>query len=91
VIDEDYGKPSWENRYTEKFRKVRGAAGVPRNVWSMDTRAGAVSETVEATGSLEMASNLATHTTVKMTKKYSRGDGLEESHNIAGARVDSRK
>jgi hypothetical protein len=48
VIDEDYGKPYWENRYAEKFRKVRDAAGVPSNVWSMDTRAGAVSETVES-------------------------------------------
>ncbi|MBB3388950.1 hypothetical protein FHT82_001673 [Rhizobium sp. BK275] len=57
----------------------------------MDTRAGAVSETVEATGSLEMASNLATHTTVKMTKKYSRGDGLEQNRKIAEARAESRK
>ncbi len=91
VIDEDYGKPYWENRYAEKFRKVRDAAGVPSNVWSMDTRAGAVSETVEATGSLKLASDLATHTTEKMTKKYSRGDGLETSRAIAKARADSRK
>ncbi|MBY5784448.1 hypothetical protein HFN62_11935 [Rhizobium leguminosarum] len=57
----------------------------------MDNRAGADSETVEATGSLEMASNLATHSTVKMTKKYSRGDGFEVSRKIAGARAESRK
>jgi len=91
VIDEDHGKPYWENRYAEKFRKVRDAAGVPSNVWSMDTRAGAVSETVEATGSLKLASDLATHSTEKMTKKYSRGDGLETSRAIAKARADSRK
>lgn len=91
VIDEDHGKPYWDNRYTEKFRKVRDAAGVPKNVWSMDTRAGAVSETVEATGSLKMASDLATHSSEKMTKKYSRGDGLEVSRTIAKARADSRK
>ncbi len=91
VIDEDYGKPYWENRYATKFRAVRDAAGVPDNVWSMDTRAGAVSETVEATGSIEMASDLATHTTTKMTKKYSRGDGLETSRKIAEARNAKRK
>lgn len=91
VIDEDHGKPYWENRYAEKFRKVRDNAGVPSNVWSMDSRAGAVSETVEATGSLEMASNLATHATTKMTKKYSRGDGLEASRRIAEARAAKRK
>jgi hypothetical protein len=38
-----------------------------------------------------MASNLATHSTVKMTKKYSRGDGLEASRKIAEARAESRK
>lgn len=91
VIDEDFGKPYWENRYTEKFRLVRDAAGVPSNVWSMDTRAGAVSETVEATGSLEDARDLATHTTVKMTKRYSRSDGLEKSRRIASARAEKRK
>lgn len=90
VIDEDHGKPYWENRYTEKFRKVRTKAGVPDDVWSMDTRAGAVSETVEATGSIELASNLATHSTTKMTKKYSRGDGLKASREIAEARTANR-
>lgn len=91
VIDEDHGKPYWENRYAEKFRKVRDAAGVPSNVWSMDSRAGAVSETVEATGSLEAARDLATHTTTKTTRRYSRGDGLESSRKIAEARAGNRK
>lgn len=90
VIDEDYGKPYWENRYTEKFRKVRDAAGVPSNVWSMDSRAGAVTETEEATGSLEDASKLATHSTTKTTRRYSRGDGLEKSREIAKARAKKR-
>ncbi len=90
VIDEDYGKPYWENRYTEKFKKVRNAAGVPSNVWSMDSRAGAVSETVEATGSLEAARDLATHTTTKTTRRYSRGDGLEASRKVAEARAKTR-
>jgi hypothetical protein len=91
VIDEDHGKPYWENRYTEKFRKVRDAAGVPANVWSMDSRAGAVSETVEATGSLEAGRELATHTTAKMTLRYSRSDGLQASRKIAEARASMRE
>ncbi|MEH3109010.1 MAG: hypothetical protein PGN22_02765 [Agrobacterium cavarae] len=53
VIDEDYGKPYWDNRYTEKFKKVRKAAGVPDHVWSMDTRAGAVSETGTSSNEVE--------------------------------------
>ncbi|MBO0125499.1 hypothetical protein [Agrobacterium sp. OT33] len=84
------GKPYWDNRYTEKFKKVRNAAGVPSNVWSMDSRAGAVSETIEATGSLEAARDLATHTTTKTTRRYSRGDGLETSRKITEAREKNR-
>lgn len=91
VIDEDTGRPYWENRYAEKYRTVRDAAGVPSNVWSMDSRAGAVSETVEATGSLEAGRDTATHTTVTMTRRYSRGDGLEASRKIAEARIANRK
>ncbi|MEQ8306077.1 MAG: hypothetical protein RIA09_05910 [Hoeflea sp.] len=90
VIDENTGKPYWENRYTTKFRAVREAAGVPAHVWSMDTRAGAVTETVNATGSLDSGRDLATHTTVRMTAKYNRGDGLENSRVIALARAEKR-
>ena len=90
VIDEGRGKPYRGDRYNDKFRKVRDAAGVPSNVWSMDSRAGAVSETVEATGSLEDARDLATHTTTKTTRLYSRGDGLTSSRRIAEARIENR-
>ena len=90
VYDEDTKKPYWDNRYTEKFKKVRTAAGVPDNVWSMDTRAGAVSETIDAMGSMEAARELATHTSTKMTERYVRTDGLEASRKIAEARLKSR-
>ena len=90
VLDEDYGKPYWDYRYIKKFAAVRKKAGVPDDVWSMDTRAGAVSETIEATGSIDAARELATHATVKMTERYSRGDGLESNRQIAHARAVKR-
>lgn len=79
VIDEYHGKPYWENRYAEKYREERNKAGVPSNVWSMDSRTGAVSETVEATGSQELASSLAAHSTTKMMKKYSSATDLRRA------------
>jgi hypothetical protein len=90
VICEDTGKPWWENRYTTRFRAIRDAAGVPDTVWSMDTRAGAVTETISATGSIEDARELAAHTTAKMTMRYARGDGLESSRRVAKARALKR-
>lgn len=90
VLSEDTGKPWWENRYTTRFKVIRDAAGVSSDVWSMDSRAGAVTETFEATGSLEKARELATHTTTKMTMRYARGDGLEASRKVAEARAVKR-
>lgn len=90
VICEDSGKPWWENRYTTRFRAIRDAAGVPDTVWSMDTRAGAVTETIDATGSIEDARELAAHTDAKMTMRYARGDGLEASRRVAKARAVKR-
>ncbi|MGV1801585.1 MULTISPECIES: hypothetical protein [Rhizobium/Agrobacterium group] len=57
----------------------------------METQAGAVSETIDATDSIEAAQNLATHTTSKMTKRYARGDGLEMSRKVSVARAEQRK
>lgn len=91
VIDEDTGLPYRDNHYTVKYRKVREAAKVPADIWSMDSRAGAVTETVAATGSLEDGRHLATHTTTKTTSRYNRGDGLEMSRAIAAARTEKRK
>lgn len=91
VIDERYGKPYWENRYSELWREVRNAAGVPESVWSMDSRAGAVTETHEATGSLNDARELATHSSEKMTRRYARGTGLSQSRRVAEARNSLRK
>lgn len=90
VINETTNQPYHDDAYVRKFAKIRTKAGLPANVWSMDTRAGAVSETIAATGSLERAKILATHTTVKMTERYARGDKLEESRKIAEARRSVR-
>jgi len=90
VIDERTGKAYWENRYTELWREVRDAAGVPDSVWSMDSRAGAVTETHAATGSMSDAQDLATHSSEKMTRRYARGTGLEQSRRVAKARAKLR-
>lgn len=91
VINENTGRPYWGNRYSAKFRKVRAAAGVPSTIWSMDTRAGAITETLIATGSLEEAQNLATHSSPKMTRRYARGDNLDLGRKVAENRLKIRE
>jgi len=91
VIDENTKKPYWDNRYCEKFRAVRRKAGVPSTVWSMDTRAGAITETINATRSIDAAQKLATHSNPRTTSRYNRGDGLDHNRAIALTRLEMRK
>jgi hypothetical protein len=90
IINETTGKPWQTARYAVAFRKIRTTAKVPQSVWSMDARAGAVTETIEATGDIRDAQHLATHATEKMTRRYARGDGLERNRGIAESRAKGR-
>ena len=91
VVYEGTGKPYWDNCYWRMFSKAREAGGVPKHIWSMGSRAGAITETVEATGSLEKAPALAAHSSPKMTRKYARGLLLRRNREAAEARIENRE
>jgi hypothetical protein len=57
-----------------KWREAADAAGVPRTLYNMDSRAGGITETVDATGSLEFARKEAQHSKLEQTARYSRKD-----------------
>lgn len=86
IVNEDTGLPWRDNYYSRAWRAIADAVGVPTEVRSMDTRAGALSETEEATGSLDATRKLAGHTSAKTTLGYVRNDGLENSRTVARAR-----
>jgi hypothetical protein len=44
IISEATSEPYKHRTFTQTFRRVADAAGVPRGVWNMDARAGAISE-----------------------------------------------
>jgi hypothetical protein len=90
IINEATGKPYPAIRYAVVFRKIRAKAKVPRGVWSMDARAGAVTETIKATGDFGDAQHLAAHADPKMTRRYVRSDGLERNQRIAADRSAQR-
>lgn len=52
---------------------VADAAGLPKSVRNMDSRAGAISEATDAGASLEDVRHAATHSNTSMTARYSRG------------------
>ena len=90
IVNEKTGAPWRENYYAQAWREVAGEAGVPDDVWSMDTRAGAISE-AEKVGGIEAARKLATHSNVKTTLRYVRSDVLETNRTTALARQKLRQ
>lgn len=73
VIDEVNGLPWTASEFRRYWRMVANAAGVPKNVRNMDSRAGAISEATDAGAELEHVRHAATHSDIAMTQRYSRG------------------
>lgn len=74
VICELTGRPWKQNHFRMKWRECAVAAGLPANLYNMHSRAGRISETIEATGSLEFARKEAQHSKLEQTARYSRRD-----------------
>lgn len=73
VLCDTTGRPWKQNHFRIIWRKVATAAGVPASVFNMHSRAGGITETIDATnGNLEAARKEAGHSDPKMTARYSR-------------------
>ena len=90
IVSETTKLPYRENYYATDWRTVADSAGVPKGVWSMDSRAGAISEAEAATGSLDAARKMAGHTNAKTTQGYVRNDDLDNNRRVAEARANLR-
>jgi hypothetical protein len=86
VISELTGRPWKNNNFRDHWRRCADKAGVPRTIWNMDSRAGGITETIEATGgNLEAARQEVDHSDQSMTARYSRAK--QESVNQTAAKV----
>lgn len=72
IINDVTGQPWSPNEYRRKWRLVATKAGVPKNVWSMDTRSGAVSEGFLSGARGEFVQMAATHSDISQTADYAR-------------------
>lgn len=88
---EKTGLPWAPSTFEDHWRAIATAVGVPQDVRNMDSRAGATTETIDATdGNLEAARKQAGHTTIKTTQRYSRGD-LDSNSKVAVLRAAKRE
>lgn len=89
IISEKYGLPYISHEFRHKWREIAKAAGVPDQVFNMDSRAGAISEATDAGAELEHIRHAATHSDIAMTQRYSRGS-IEKTANVMKLRVEHR-
>ena len=61
-------------------------AGIPRDVWNMDARAGAITEADDAGAELDEIRATAAHTQASTTVRYLRGS-MGKSRRVAGLRA----
>jgi hypothetical protein len=73
IVDEKSGLPYLERNFLNRWRGVADAAEVPRSIQNRDSRAGAITEAVDATdGNIEAARHAAGHSKQSTTLRYSR-------------------
>lgn len=72
VVFEKTGLPYRSFQYRKEWRCVARAAGIPDDVFNMDTRAGQITVAIQLGAPLTSVSKAATHSTVQMTQRYSR-------------------
>jgi hypothetical protein len=90
VIVTERTKLPWSVYYfRHAWRTVANAAGIPKDVRSMDSRAGAITEATDAGADLEHIRHAATHSDIKMTQRYSRG-ATDKSAGVMKLRVEHR-
>jgi hypothetical protein len=83
VISDLNGRPWIQPGFRQKWRDVADAAGIPKSVRNMDSRAGGTTETIDVTdGNLEAARKQAGHSNITTTQRYSRGN-LQSNSKVA--------
>ncbi len=89
IICDTNGLPWTNTEWRRKWRKVANACGIPKNVWNMDTRSGAISEAIAAGVPHEFVRHAANHSDIAQTQEYDRIQAKANATTMT-ARVKNR-
>lgn len=90
IICEATARPWTANNFRDKWRKIATEAGVPKHVWNMDSRAGAITEATEV-AEMDDVRRSATHSNVSQTQAYSRDDTKAIARVMTGRAASRNK
>ena len=89
IISEATGLPYTAHSFRRLWRMVARKAGVPDEIFNMDSRSGAITEALQSGASLDAVRKAATHSDVSMTTRYSRNE-TEERSTVQRLRAERR-
>jgi hypothetical protein len=89
IVKGEGGEPIRTRSYRKWFAQIRAAAGLPEDLWSMDARAGAVTEALNTGADETDVRRTATHATLAMTQRYDR-ETKDATERVAEARKRGR-
>jgi hypothetical protein len=90
IVKGEHGLPIRERSYRKWFREIARAAGIPDEVGSMDSPAGAATEADAAGADLKSISDLLTHAEPRTTLRYIRSTN-KRVREVAKARARARE
>ncbi|MBB4580362.1 hypothetical protein GGE45_002692 [Rhizobium aethiopicum] len=90
VISEATGVPYKNRKFTERWRKVANKAGIPKTIWNMDARAGAITEAYDLGAAETDVMKSAGHKNRQTSARYNRGT-IKQTSRVAEMRLAKRK
>ncbi|BEV46026.1 tyrosine-type recombinase/integrase [Afipia carboxidovorans] len=90
ILSEATGEPYKHRTFTQTWRRVAKAAGIPSHVKNMDARAGAISEAYDSGADETSVMKLAGHRNRQTSARYNRGS-LEQTSRVAMIRQAKQK
>lgn len=89
IVSETRGRPFYAHEWRRDWRGIATLAGIPPEVYNMDSRAGAITEATDADIPLEHVRHAATHSNIATTQGYSRQQA-KKTANVMQLRVKHR-
>ncbi|MBN8934793.1 MAG: site-specific integrase [Rhizobiales bacterium] len=90
ILSEATGEPYKHRTFTQTWRRVAKAAGIPSQVKNMDARAGAISEAYDSGADETSVMKHAGHRNRQTSARYNRGS-LEQTSRVAVIRQAKQK
>ena len=89
IKSEATGLPYRYRHFSDVWRKIATEAGVPKEVWNRDSRAGGITEGSDSGADIEHLRHHANHKNIQTTTRYNRKT-LEKTRTVAELRVKNR-